>query len=155
MDWIDILTIIVAIGAAIIGGTFFAFSNFAMPALARQPAPAAIAAMNAINVTVLNPGFLGTFVGTALLSVVLIVAVLATNGSLWAVGGALLYLIGTFGVTVALNVPMNDQLAKVDPASAEGAAYWARYLKEWTSWNTVRAAAGIVATLCLVLAVMR
>ena len=49
MNWVDILSIVVALGAAAIGGTFFGFSNFVMPALARQPAPAGIAAMNTIE----------------------------------------------------------------------------------------------------------
>ena len=44
IDWIDILTIAVALGAALIAGTFFAFSNFVMPALARLPTAGGIAA---------------------------------------------------------------------------------------------------------------
>lgn len=155
MSWIDILTSVVALGAAIIGGTFFAFSNFVMPALGRQPAANGIAAMNAISVTVLNPGFLTTFTGTAVLGLALVVAVFITGGSLWAVAGALLYIVGTFGVTMAINVPMNDRLAKVDAESPDGAAYWARYLKDWTLWNSVRAAAALAATLLLIVSLMR
>lgn len=155
MSWIDILTSVVALGAAIIGGTFFAFSNFVMPALGRQPAANGIAAMNTISVTVLNPGFLTTFMGTAVLGLALVVAAFATGGSLWAVAGALLYIVGTFGVTMAINVPMNDRLAKVDAESPDGAAYWARYLKDWTLWNSVRAAAALAATLLLIVSLMR
>ena len=33
--------------------------------------------------------------------------------------GCLLYLVGTVGVTIAFNVPLNDALAKVQPESAE------------------------------------
>ena len=52
-------------------GYFFAFSATVMRALERQPAAPGIAAMQAINVVVLNPLFLGTFFGTAILSLVL------------------------------------------------------------------------------------
>ena len=42
------------LGAAVIGGVFFAFSSFIMKALARIPSPEGIAAMQSINVVVLN-----------------------------------------------------------------------------------------------------
>ena len=52
------LTFFAAIGARVVGGVFFAFSNFVMPALARLPAAGGIAAMNSINVTVITPTFI-------------------------------------------------------------------------------------------------
>jgi uncharacterized membrane protein len=55
------LTLAAALGCALLGGLFFAFSNFVMKALMRIPAPSGIAAMQAINVTVLNPLFLGLY----------------------------------------------------------------------------------------------
>ena len=48
-------------------------------------------------------------------------------------------------MTFAFNVPLNDMLATVDPASAEGASQWAGYLTTWTNWNHVRAAAALLA----------
>ena len=61
-----------------IAGTFFAFSVFVMRALASISAPAGIAAMQAINIVVINPLFLGVFLGTAVLCV--IVSLLAFAG---------------------------------------------------------------------------
>ena len=55
-----------ALGSGLVAGIFFAFSNFVMPAINRQPQSSAIATMQAINVVVLNRGFLAAFVGTAL-----------------------------------------------------------------------------------------
>jgi uncharacterized membrane protein len=43
-----------------------------------------------------------------------------------------LYLVGTVGVTIAFNVPLNNALAIVKPESAEGAILWAKYLRDWT-----------------------
>ena len=54
------------VGAALISGVFFAFSAFVMKALARLPAQSGADAMRSINVIVINPLFLGVFVGTAL-----------------------------------------------------------------------------------------
>jgi len=155
MNWIDILSIVVALGASLIGGTFFAFSNFVMPGIARQPPASGIATMNAINITVLNAGFLGAFMGTAILGLALVLAVLVAGGSLWAAAGALVYVIGTFGVTMAINVPMNNRLARFEAESAQGAAYWSNYLRDWTRWNSIRSGAAMLATLLLMLSLMR
>lgn len=57
-----------ALGCAVVGGIFFAFSNFIMKALARLSSAEGMAAMQSINVTVLNKWFLGVFTGTAALS---------------------------------------------------------------------------------------
>lgn len=48
MKLLPTLTFIAAIGSGVVGGVFFAFSNFVMPAFARLPAATGIAAMNSI-----------------------------------------------------------------------------------------------------------
>jgi uncharacterized membrane protein len=48
-------------------------------------------------------------------------------------------------VTMAFNVPLNQALAAVEPASAEGGALWSRYLSAWTAWNHVRTSASLLA----------
>ncbi|MFE0755180.1 DUF1772 domain-containing protein [Inquilinus sp. NPDC058860] len=151
----SVLVLLSALGSGLVGGIFFAFSTFVMGALARLPAPQGIAAMQSINIVVLNPIFLGAFMGTALLCV--IVAIGALFG--WAgphptlvLAGAALYLIGNIVVTMTGNVPLNNALAAVDPASAEGAAVWARYISTWTAWNHVRTATGLAAAACFIIA---
>jgi len=66
--------------------------------------------------------------------------------------GSLLYLVGAFGVTMAFNVPRNDALATVDPASAAGADLWAGYVRHWTGWNHIRTAASLAAAAWLTIA---
>ena len=61
---------------------------------------------------------------------------------------SLLYLVGCIGVTMVFNVPLNDALAAARPETPEAASLWARYLKEWVSWNHVRT---VVPTLSLAL----
>lgn len=155
--WLPHLTLAALLGSGIMAGCFFAFSNFVMPALARRPAGEGMAAMQAINVTVLNPGFLGVFMGTTLLSAVLGGGGLMLGG-LWvgpALAAALLYMLGTFAVTVAGNVPLNDRLEAVDPAAPDAADAWAGYLRRWTFWNHVRTAASMAATVGYALAFAR
>ena len=40
-----------------------------------------------------------------------------------------LYVVGVFVETMVVNVPMNNTLDAVDPASDEGASYWRTYLR--------------------------
>jgi uncharacterized membrane protein len=149
------LALISALGCGLMAGLFFAFSSFIMKALSRLPAPQGIAAMQSINVAVINPVFLSVFFGTAAGCFLLTMLSLFgwhEPGSEYLLAGSLLYLLGTFLVTVIFNVSLNRALAAVEPASAEGARLWSVYLRSWTRWNHVRALAALVATASLMLA---
>jgi uncharacterized membrane protein len=157
MKLVPILTFIAAIGSGVVGGVFFAFSNFVMAALARLPVPSGIAAMNSINVTVITPTFMTALFGTGLICLVLIAAVFfgwSQSGSYWLLAGAVIYVVGNPIVTMAFNVPLNDALAAVDPASANGAAVWANHLNQWVMWNHVRTVTAIVAMACFIMALI-
>ena len=144
----ELLSIATMIGSGVVGGVFFAFSTFVMSALARLPAAEGIRAMQQINITVLNPWFLGAFLGTAATSVVLTgVSLLGQTGvevALQAAGGGV-YAVGTFGVTIAFNIPRNEALAKLDPEDPLSAEPWNDYLRTWTFWNHIRTMAAISA----------
>lgn len=149
------LTLLAALGSGLIAGVFFAFSTFVMAALARRPPHEGIAAMQAINVVVLNRWFLSVFMGTAAICVVVtILALLRWRApeAAFQVAGSLLYLIGTFVVTIACNVPRNDALARVAPSDPTAAGLWTRYVSEWTAWNHVRTAAALAAAAAFTLA---
>jgi uncharacterized membrane protein len=135
-----------------VGGVFYAFSTFVMRAFARLPAAEGIRAMQSINVTVITPLFMLAFLGTG-------IACLAVAGlqpfawesraGLLRIAGCLLYVIGTIGVTMVCNVPRNNALDALDPASLGAAEAWSRYLAEWVLWNHVRTAAAILASVLL------
>ena len=154
---LPLVAFVAAPGACTVGGVFFAFSSFVMPALARLPAHEGIAAMQSINVVVLNRSFLGVFLGTAALAAPLLLATpwhWGTRGSAWLVLGALLYLAGSIGVTMLCNVPRNDLLAVLVPAEPDAARIWADYVRTWTFWNTVRTAASLAAGASFVAALL-
>jgi uncharacterized membrane protein len=151
-----VLKLFTALGSGLIAGVFFAFSTFVMNAFARRPPAEGIAAMQAINITVINPLFMTVFLGTAAACFFLAISLLSNwqhPANTYVLLGSLLYLIGTLGVTIAFNVPLNDALAIVKPDSAEGATLWAKYLINWTFWNHVRTIAAIAATVLFTLAV--
>jgi uncharacterized membrane protein len=103
---------------------------------------------------VINPWFLGAFLGTAGVCAVLVVIALINwqdPGAALLLTGALLYLVGTFLVTMLFNVPLNDALAAVPAESTESAGLWQRYLTDWTNWNHVRTIAALAAAALLTL----
>ena len=145
------------LGSAVIGGVFFAFSSFIMKALSRVPAAEGIAAMQSINVVVLNRSFLGTFSGTAV--VALLIAGLAVIGwgapsAPWYLAGSLSYLVGTFLLTGLGNVPLNNRLAAIDGTDPAANAVWEHYLERWTRLNTIRTVAAVGAALMFILGLM-
>lgn len=148
-------TVLAALGSGLVAGLFFGFSTAVMKALARLPPAQGMKAMQDINVVILNPVFLGVFMGTALISAVLMLgALLAWSGpqAAWLLAGAAAYLVGTFGVTMVANVPLNNLLAATDAASTQARETWAIYLAKWVRWNHLRTLMGTLAALCFTLA---
>jgi uncharacterized membrane protein len=146
------------VSCGLIAGIFFAFSNFVMSALDKIAPNQGIAAMQSINLTVLNPLFLGVFIGAALLSMVLVCfSVLHWHhpSSPWLLAGGILYLAGSVLVTTAFNVPLNEALARLDPSSLESVTFWRTYVSKWNMWNHVRATASLLASFALVVGLSR
>ena len=154
-SWTFALAILSALGTGLIAGVFFAFSSFVMRALARLAHPRGMAAMQSINVAVLNPVFLGVFLGTAVLCAGALIAGLFRRdapGAVFVLAGAVLYLAGTFLVTIAANVPWNDALAAVAPDDPRAAETWTLYSRRWTAWNHVRTLAALAASASFIVA---
>lgn len=149
------LTLFAALGCGLIAGVFFAFSAFVMKALGRLPSAEGIAAMQSINIAVINPVFLTAFLGTAAACVLAIISSLLRwhdPNAVYLLVGGVLYLAGSFLVTIAFNIPKNDALASLAPADPDSANHWAGYLTSWTAWNHVRAVAALAAAASFIIA---
>jgi uncharacterized membrane protein len=58
-----------------------------------------------------------------------------------------LYLVGVFAVTAAGNVPLNNQLAAMDPAATQTLAFWKQtYMTRWVNLNSLRTVACLLAS---------
>jgi uncharacterized membrane protein len=150
-----VLTLITAVGCGLVAGFFFAFSTCVMKALARLPAAQGLAAMQSINVAVINPWVMGALFGTAVACAALVVASVIEWGepySLYLLIGGLVYLVGTILMTIVYHVPRNDALATVDPNSGDAERHWRRYAKSWTTWNHVRTVGALAAAALLTIA---
>jgi uncharacterized membrane protein len=143
---------VTTIGCGLMAGLFFAFSVAVMRGLGRLPAAHGLSAMQAINIAIINPWFLAVFIGTGVLSaVVVIMAMLRSSepGAPYFIVGGMLYLVGAILVTGLCNVPMNNAIAQLDLQSPESARPWQDYVKRWTAWNHVRTIATLAATIAM------
>lgn len=142
-----ILSYAAALGAAAIGGLFYAFSTFTMRGLDRTEPGEAIMAMRGINAEAqANAAFLVLFFGSALIAVAAAVLQWNRPGGAYLMAGAALTVV-TLIVTIAFNVPLNNRLAALEPtglSAADAAREWAAYYRPWTAWNHVRTIAPLV-----------
>ncbi len=159
MSAITTIAVLAALlGSALIAGVFFAFSSFIMKALSRVPAPEGIAAMQSINRVVLNPTFLGAFLGTAVISGIVVALAIEGWGAAstpYMLSGGLSYLVGTFLVTGLGNVPLNNRLGAASATDPEAVPLWEHYLERWTMLNTIRTVAASTAVLMFTVALMQ
>jgi uncharacterized membrane protein len=139
-------TLAAAIGAGAMGGVFFAFSAFIMPALDRLAPARAIASMNSINEVAPRASFMLPLFGTAALCCALAVVAYRSWGgapATWLAVGCALYLLGPILLTIAVHVPLNDTLAAVHPHADDAADKWRDYYDSWVPLNHLRALGGI------------
>jgi uncharacterized membrane protein len=145
-----------AIGCGVMAGVYFTFSGFVMKSLASIDASAGIAAMQSINDVILRSTFMPLFFGTSLAAAAAVLLYVMTpefSGGIWMALAGGIYFAGMFLCTVVFNVPLNNQLKAVDPASSDGAEVWNMYLRVWTRWNHVRTVASIVASALFIQAI--
>lgn len=139
---------VTALACALMGGVFFAFSSFIMPALSRISIEEGIHAMQRINVDVYHWTFMSAFFLTpiaCIITAVLTFRSASTDAAIYAVIGCAAYVLGNFVVTAAGNVPLNNALAAVDVNTSEAARDWSQYISRWTRWNHVRTVASMFA----------
>jgi uncharacterized membrane protein len=152
------LLVVTALGSGLMAGVFFAFSGFVMAGLDRLPAAQGVAAMQSINRTAVRPPLMVLLVGTAALCVAVGVWAVSSWGdrrAVLALAGGALYLVGAVGVTRAANVPLNDELDRIDAHSPDAAGEWDHYFGAWMAWNHVRGVLTLAAATLLTIALVR
>ena len=140
----------------LISGFFYAYACSVTLGHALLPDEQYIEAMQAINATVRNGVFAFSFFG-AVVSLLLALAVHAprprSRRFVLVVLAAVLYIGGGFMVTFLINVPMNEELARVSVDELGPAAFERvreGYEEPWNFWNGVRTAFSTLAFLALI-----
>jgi uncharacterized membrane protein len=132
---------------------FFGYAVSVNPGLHRRTDREYVRAMQSINIVIQNGFFFLTFMGPLLL-LPLVTFMFKDSGLpfILLLTASIVYIVGSFGVTVAGNVPLNEKLARIkaDTASdSELAAARAQFEKPWNSLHMVRTVASIIATVLL------
>jgi uncharacterized membrane protein len=133
----------------LVAGLYAGFAVAINPAFAQLAAQPYVAAMQAINVVIVNPWFAIGFFGAPLLLPLAAWLHRRAHRQRWQlVAATLVFWVGSLGVTVLVNVPLNNQLAAVQwqraPATAVQAAR-AHFAPAWNRWHTVRTLASVAA----------
>lgn len=139
--------LLAAIASALQAGLYYGFAIGVMPGLARGDARTFVAAMQQINVAIVNPGFLLSFLGAPALAALAVGLHLGRGPALgWAIAG-FGFALATLVITAVFNVPLNNALAAAGPTDPE--ATRAAFESSWNAWNAVRAVTSTVAFGCL------
>jgi uncharacterized membrane protein len=138
-----IVIVLATLAVGLFAGLFYSFTVGVMPGLARADDRTFVQAMQEINVAIVNPWFMLSFLGAPLLVALACVLFLigGNRAPLPWLALALVFAVATFVITVALNIPLNDALeaARRDPAAiAAPAGPRASFESAWVRWNNVR-----------------
>ncbi|MGH3647215.1 MAG: DUF1772 domain-containing protein [Micromonosporaceae bacterium] len=150
--------LLAALTTGLMAGLFYAFSYSVMPGLGQADDRTFVAAMQRINVAIVNGWFLVCFLGALGFTAVAAAFQLAPQRRgvlLWVVAALVLYA-AVLVITGRVNVPLNNQLdaaGAVDEIS-DVSAVRARFEATWVRWNLVRAAANTAAFGCLLWALV-
>ena len=132
------------VATGLIAGAFYVFACAVMPGLARSDDRVFVEVMRNINDVIQNPVFFLGFMGAPALSAVSAWQARGRPYRGWVWAGLAAYALA-FLVTVAFNIPLNDDLAR----TADVGVARERFEDAWVGWNVVRAVLSTVAVGCL------
>ncbi|MFI5591055.1 DUF1772 domain-containing protein [Amycolatopsis sp. NPDC051758] len=138
------------IAAGLIAGLFYAYACSVMPGLARGDDKTFVEAMRGINVAIVNPVFMLTFLGAPLLAGVAVFLHLGSRSLPWVIAGFVCLLV-MIVITGVVNIPLNNAL---ESGGDDYAAVRAAFETVWVRWNVLRALVSTAGFGCLVAAVL-
>jgi uncharacterized membrane protein len=148
---------------SLVAGFLFAFAIVVMPGIRRLDDGDFIRAFQAMDRVIQNnqPLFVIVWAGSVLaVAAAAILAVREVRGLdlLLVITAALVYFLGVQAPTVRINVPLNNALQKLDPAGMDdqaGKRARSDFEPRWNRWNVIRMACSGLASLLLLLVVLR
>ena len=144
---------------ALVAGLLFAFAVVTMPGIGRLNDGDFIRAFQVMDGVIQNnqPLFVLVWLGSVvalLLTAVVGFGQLTLTGQLLLLTATALYILGVQLPTVTINVPLNNQLQRLDVGQMGGQALASKrhgFEPRWNRWNRIRTAVSIIVTLLLIL----
>lgn len=136
-------------------GTYYTWASGVMPGLARVDDRTFVHAVQQMNVAIVNPVFMLSFLGAPLLAA----AAIATTdgpGRSWAIAGAA-FALATVVITFAGNIPLNDAIDAAGPIDKirDLGAVRETFESGWVRLNIARTVTATASLGCLVWAALR
>jgi len=132
-----------------LAGLYYGWSTSVMPGLNRVAPRAAIEGFQGMNVAIVNPVFMVSFLGAPFLAAGAAALLLGKDhrALLWWVGAAALLNVAGLITTAAFNIPLNNHVDRLgDPSSiANPAKEWSDLYGPWMLWHNVRTVGHTVA----------
>jgi uncharacterized membrane protein len=138
------------VAAGLIAGLFYACACSVMPGIGRGDDKTFVEAMRGINVAIVNPIFMLTFLGAPLLAGVAVFLNLGSRSLPWVIAG-FVFLLAMIVITGVVNIPLNNAL---ESGGDDYAAVRAKFEAVWVRWNVLRALVSTAGFGCLVAAVL-
>jgi uncharacterized membrane protein len=149
------LLVVAAVVAGLQAGTYFTWATGVMPGLADVDDRTFVSAVQQMNIAIVNPVFIATFLGAPLLAGA--AAVLGgAQARPWAIAATVLA-VGTLVISFAGNIPLNDALEAAGPVDRikDLAAVRADFESLWVKLNIGRCLTSAGALGCLAVAALR
>ena len=142
--------IVALLASGLLAGLYYAYAVSVMPALGAFDDRTYIDVMNKINVVIVNPSFMLTFLGSIGFTVLAGACYLKPEARpvlIW-IGIALALNIASLVITSTMNVPLNDKLATATTSTypVDIATLRTQFESSWVRWNVIRALVNIAAT---------
>lgn len=148
---------------SLVAGFLFAFAAVVMPGIKSLDDADFIRAFQVVDGVIQRnqPLFIFVWVGSALtlvLAAVLGVWQLRGADRVFVIGASLMYILGVQVPTITVNIPLNNDLQKLDPATMN--ATLRRRARDdfeprWNRWNAIRAVWASLASILLMLILLR
>jgi uncharacterized membrane protein len=157
------LLLLAAFLCSLVAGFLFAFAIVVMPGIGRLDDGGFIRTFQVIDKVIGNnqPLFVLMWVGSVLALVaaaVLGIWQLAGINRLLVIAAALVYVTGVQLPTFTINIPMNNELQRLDPGTASGAIQErarSSFEPRWNRWNAIRAVCSILVSILLLMVLLR
>jgi uncharacterized membrane protein len=149
------LLVVATVVAGLQAGTYFTWATGVMPGLANVDDRTFVSAVQQMNIAIVNPVFIGTFLGAPLLAGAAAVFS-GPQARPWAIAATVLA-VGTLVISFAGNIPLNDALEAAGPVDRikDLAAVRADFESLWVKLNIARCLTSAGALAALVMAGLR
>ena len=155
----NIILVLAGTLTALVTGLFYGYSVSVNGGLHRLNDSEYVKAMQSINAVIQNPLFFVSFIGPVILLPLAAFLQRDANPMQFALllASSVIYIAGSFGLTMVGNVPLNVRLAKFDASKASGneiAQARAGFERPWNRLHVIRTIASIAATVLICVAIL-